>query len=114
MDTREPEQKRACMEQVVGRFPDIDWRFVSSIAGHLGHDAEKIISHVLERQNLGYPYPREPTEISLILKDDGPTDAGMQGWKEKQRIFTDPSRPAENPGTPGFDLTQVLPILCLI
>ncbi|EEU40751.1 uncharacterized protein NECHADRAFT_76205 [Fusarium vanettenii 77-13-4] len=85
MENREPEQKRACMEQVVGRFHDIDWRFVSSIAGHLGHDAEKIIGHILERQNLGYPYPKEPTEISLILKDNGPTDVGMEGWKEKQR-----------------------------
>ncbi|KAI8723312.1 hypothetical protein NCS52_00186900 [Fusarium sp. LHS14.1] len=85
METREPEQKRACMDQVVGRFPDIDWKFVSSIAGHVGHDAEKIINHILERQNLGYPYPRDPTEISHILKDDGPTDVGMEWWREKQR-----------------------------
>ncbi|KAL2691550.1 hypothetical protein Neosp_001939 [[Neocosmospora] mangrovei] len=81
----EPEQKRACMEQVVDRFPDIDRKFVSSIAGHVGHNAERITNHVLERQNLGYPYPRDPTEISHILKDDGPTDVGIGGWKEKQR-----------------------------
>ncbi|KAM6521360.1 hypothetical protein FSOLCH5_006118 [Fusarium solani] len=110
---REPldAEKRACVQQVLNRFPDISLEFVASVVGPLDYKAEQVINHVLERQNSGEAYPKEQTEVISTLKE-GSTE-GMNGWIQKQREYTDPNRPAESPGSPGFELTQVPRIIRL-
>ncbi|KAH7275141.1 hypothetical protein B0J15DRAFT_540184 [Fusarium solani] len=105
---REPldAEKRACVQQVLNRFPDISLEFVASVVGPLDYKAEQVINHVFERQNSGEAYPKEQTEVISTLKE-GSTE-GMNGWIQKQREYTDPNRPAESPGSPGFELTQTM------
>ncbi|KAI8685601.1 hypothetical protein NCS55_00233000 [Fusarium keratoplasticum] len=97
-------EKQACVQQVMNRFPDICLEYLSSIVVPHAYKAEQVINHILERQNSGEGYPKEQTEIISTFKEE--SGEGMDKWRDKQRECTDPSRPAESLGSPGFELTQ--------
>ncbi|RSL61748.1 hypothetical protein CEP54_006121 [Fusarium duplospermum] len=51
---------------------------VVSIVGPLDYKAEKVINHILERQNLGEDYPKEQTKVVSTLKEGSAGE--MDGW----------------------------------
>ncbi len=82
---------RACLEHVTALFPDICPDYLALTAEQEDHDPQRTITHILDMQESGAPYPKRPRPVLKRKRRDS-NEEEDGGFSEATRRFDSPSR----------------------
>ena len=96
---RREEVYQMCREAVLNCFPDMCHEYLVDTLAQFKNDHQQVITHVLDKQEKGEPYPRQPKSLKRKREDKGASedDAGLEDIR-KAFEEPDPDRRPMNRG----------------